>query len=283
MKRGTLANALKLFFGLYAVYVALINVQTAIRLPTMRYYIWAGFGLCLLPVAWGLVRERKWAWNAAAGLLIVQLIWGAGQLLGMYVVGGMTGRTSGVFPVTLQGSLLGLEKSLALIALLIVARRSYQTGFAAVPAGSETKRNSYVRPVALGALFLMIGGLMLLHPIAGQYSPTPLRVVGLALCGLLSDGRPVACTLCHADRCGWAGGLDDITQLFRSVGVVRQRNPTGAEYHSRSHRCPDLRRICRLRSRFCVLRVINGFWGRRVMGHVEPGKSGRGHCSRRGP
>jgi hypothetical protein len=196
MKRGTLANALKLFFGLYAVYVALINVQTAIRLPTMRYYIWAGFGLCLLPVAWGLVRERKWAWNAAAGLLIVQLIWGAGQLLGMYVVGGMTGRTSGVFPVTLQGSLLGLEKSLALIALLIVARRSYQTGFAAVPAGSETKRNSYVRPVALGALFLMIGGLMLLHPIAGQYSPTPLRVVGLALCGLLWAGA----VLCFLER-----------------------------------------------------------------------------------
>ena len=100
----------------------------------------------------------------------------------------------------LRSFAVGKIKSLAVLTLFILARRSYQTAFGAVPTGTEPgtelKKNSYVRPVALGVLFLMIGGLMLLHPISGKYSPTSERVVALVFTGILGAGAP----LCFFER-----------------------------------------------------------------------------------
>src|SRR5687767_6893190 len=205
MKRVTLTNALKVLFAVYAVYSAIVSVHSLIRFPDVLswpwseralLWFWAGLALCLLPAAWGLAREKKWGWNAAVGLMLFGL--GAGAL-----------NTAGVCFILLQDTFhnnpisphvrsfaVGSIKSLVLLTLLILARRSYQTAFGAVPTGGELKRNSYVRPVALSVLFLIIGSLMLLHPASGKYSPMDSRVPALALTVILAAGAP----LCFAER-----------------------------------------------------------------------------------
>ena len=86
MKRVTLTNALKVLFAVYAVYCAIVGVYSLIRVPDVLswplsgkalLWFWAVFSLCLLPVAWGLAREKKWAWNAGIGLMLFGLVVGA--------------------------------------------------------------------------------------------------------------------------------------------------------------------------------------------------------------
>lgn len=209
MKRVTLLNALKVIFAVYAVYCAIVGVYSLIRFSDVLswplsgralLWFWAVFSLCLLPVAWGLAREKKWAWNAGMGLMLFGLVVGALNMAGVCFV--LLQDTVHKNPISphLRSFAVGSIKSLALLTLFILARRSYRTAFGAVPTGTESgtelKRNSYVRPVALGVLFLMIGGLMLLHPISGKYSPTIERVVALVFTGILGAGAP----LCFFER-----------------------------------------------------------------------------------
>ena len=80
MQRITLPNALKVLFAAYAVYAAAVSISALVRHSSMEVtwflgsgallWFWAGLAVCRLPVAWGLVRDRKRAWNAAVGLLI---------------------------------------------------------------------------------------------------------------------------------------------------------------------------------------------------------------------
>jgi hypothetical protein len=186
-----MANALKIVFAVYALREAFVGIQTVIRFPTPRFWLWAGVSLCLVPVAWGLIRERKWAWNAAVGLTIFQLLWTLGQTTGMFL--SQTLNKSTLIPVALRQMAMALGIFTVVFVLLILARRSYQTAFAPASSGTElpSKRNSYILPVALGVMFLLTGLLMLLHPITSAYSPIPLRILGVMLVPVLWAGAAV--------------------------------------------------------------------------------------------
>jgi hypothetical protein len=191
-----MANALKILFGLYALYSAIVSVRIAIRFPAPILWLWAGVSLCLLPVVWGVVREKKWAWNCAAGLVVFRLVWSCAQTAGMFLARSLD--KSALARAALHTLALGMGMFLVVLVLLILARRSYQTAFAAVANGNDvpTKRNSYVRPVSLGVLFLLIGLLTLMHPIMESNNPILLRLVGFVCMAVLWMGA----AMCFFER-----------------------------------------------------------------------------------
>jgi hypothetical protein len=191
-----MANALKILFALYGLYSAIVSVRMAIRFPAPSLWLWAGVSLCLLPVAWGVIREKKWAWNCAAGLLVFRLFWSCTQTSGMFLVRSLD--KSEMARVALHTFALSLGIFLVVFVLLILARRSYQTAFAAVANGSDVpiKRNSYLSPVSLGILFLLIGLLILVHPVVRWSNPILLRLIGVVFMAALWIGA----AMCFLER-----------------------------------------------------------------------------------
>src|SRR5688572_9321834 len=135
MQRLTLPNALKVLFAAYAVYAAAVSVYSLVRYSDVLswfvssralLWFWACFAVCLLPVAWGLAREKKWAWNAAMGLMIFGLVVGAVTTAGVCFL--LLQDTFHKNPVSphLRSFAVGSIKSLVLLTLLILARGCYQ-------------------------------------------------------------------------------------------------------------------------------------------------------------
>src|SRR5262245_57961437 len=136
MKRVTPTNALKVLFTVYAVYATIVSAYSLVRYSRSPYrswnatpliWLWAGFALCLLPVSWGLVREKKWAWNAAAGLMVFGLMVGTLSTAGtLWAVRRSMADTETFNMALVRSFALGSVKTLALLTLLILARRSYR-------------------------------------------------------------------------------------------------------------------------------------------------------------
>lgn len=166
-------NFLKIAFSLYAVYAVAIALHTAVRHGSPRFWLWAGVSLCFLPVAWGLIREKKWAWNSAVGLLIFRVCWVAGQLAGLFLSNVVD--TTGFGRIALRAFAGNIGFTIGLLTLLILARAAYRSVFAE----ANTNQNNYVRPVLAGSFFLLMGLLALVHPIAQYPGPILFRMIAL--------------------------------------------------------------------------------------------------------
>lgn len=185
-----MTSVVKVLFALYAFYAAFVSLSTAFRYPTKIFWLWAAVTLCFLPVAWGLIRERKWAWNCAVGLVIFRFCWAFGQQAALFLPNTLD-RTS-VAQIVLRNLALSVTSMSAILILLISVRRTYQSA----SADGDTKQNNYVRPVSVGVIFLLMGLTGLLHPSVMYQSPIALRLIGFTFAVFLW----VAAGLCFFER-----------------------------------------------------------------------------------
>jgi hypothetical protein len=205
VKSAIVANLLKIIFGLYALYAAISSAWAAIHFPAASVWLWTTASLCLLPVAWGIIREKKSAWNAAVGLVAFRFFWSSGQTAGTLLNSSID--RSALLAATLRIFVLNFAISFVLLLLLILARRSYQSAFAPLPDQSSPQKNGYFGPVCLGVLFLLNGLLPLAHPITSSFCPLPLRMIGFGFLALLWTGAAI----CFLER-RW--------KVIRSIAII---------------------------------------------------------------
>ena len=171
--------ALKIVFALYTLYSTFFAFRNAVPYVTPTLLLWAFLSLCLLPVAWGVIRERKWAWNCALGLVIVRFCFVIVQIASLFM-------STVLNPPVLNGILLrAFALSLTLPVIVFIMLILSRASFRSTAAADETNPPSYFRPVFVGVIFLVMGLLTFMHPISLHESPALLRMLGFIFVAFL--------------------------------------------------------------------------------------------------